>query len=69
MLEKVGAVTECYSGGQIVSKFLDGSIDAAEFSSPAVDSIMNFPTVASYNYFPGWHQPSIILELISTDDN
>lgn len=69
ILEKVGATTECYPGGQIISKFLDGSLDAAEFSTPAVDaSFLNFPSVASYNYFPGWHQPAIILELIVNKD-
>ena len=68
-LQKVGTVTQCYGAGQIISKFLDGSIDAAEFSTPAVDaSLADFSTVANYNYFPGWHQPAIILELIINKD-
>lgn len=68
VLEKVGTVADCYSGGQIIGKFLDGSIDAAEFSTPAVDAYINLSTVANYNYFPGWQSPVTILELIINKD-
>ncbi len=67
-LQKLGAITTCFSGSEIISKFQDGSIDAAEFSAPAIDSLKDFPSVASYNYFPGWHQPSFILELLVNKD-
>lgn len=69
ILNKCGAISTCYNGGnRIMARFLDGSIDAAEFSTPAVDSVFDFPSVASYNYFPGWQQNSLILELLINKD-
>ncbi len=67
--QKVGVTTESTGAGEILSKLQDGSLDAAEFSSPAVDAaFIDFSTVASYNYFPGWHQPSLILEFVINKD-
>jgi TRAP-type mannitol/chloroaromatic compound transport system substrate-binding protein len=68
VLQKLGAITTCYNSNQIINKFQDGSITGAEFSIPSVDDIMAFHTVADYNYFPGWHQKAILLELIINKD-
>lgn len=68
VFQKLGATTECYGGGQIVGKFNDGSIDAAEFSTPAIDALIDLPSVATYNYFPGFHQKSTVLEFIINKD-
>jgi TRAP-type mannitol/chloroaromatic compound transport system substrate-binding protein len=43
-------------------------IDASEFALPVVDQRLGFNRVASYNYFPGWHQPFTAFHLqINTD--
>lgn len=68
VLDKLGTISTCYGGSEVLAKFQDGSISAAEFSTPAIDSFIDFPSVATYNYFPGWHQKSTILELIINKD-
>jgi TRAP-type mannitol/chloroaromatic compound transport system substrate-binding protein len=45
-----------------------GTIDAAEFSMPAIDLDLGFYQIAKHYYFPGWHQPSSLLELIINKD-
>ncbi|MEA3252507.1 MAG: hypothetical protein U9Q35_13330 [Pseudomonadota bacterium] len=41
-----------------------GRIDAVEVSFPTIDKSVGFQDVASYYYFPGWHQPGSFNELI-----
>ncbi|HEX6634980.1 MAG TPA: hypothetical protein VF038_13500, partial [Usitatibacter sp.] len=45
-----------------------GTIDAAEFAMPAVDMKLGFYQVAKHYYFPGWHQPATLYELIINMD-
>lgn len=44
--------------------FKSGLIDAAVYAHPSADSPHNLETSAPYYYFPGWHQPSTLLELL-----
>ena len=39
-------------------------IDATEFAMPDMDIELGFYQVAKYNYYPGWHQPVSIGELL-----
>jgi TRAP-type mannitol/chloroaromatic compound transport system substrate-binding protein len=57
VLQRVGASVTMIPGGEIFQALEKGAIDASEFSLPAVDHLLGFGRVASYNYFPGWHQP------------
>ena len=41
-----------------------GVLDATEYSMPAVDRMLGFHRVVKHYYFPGWHQPASIMELI-----
>ena len=41
-----------------------GTIDATEFSQPAIDLNLGFYQVAKHYYFPGWHQQSTTFELM-----
>ena len=41
-----------------------GTIDATEFSMPAIDRTLGFYQIAKYNYFPGWHQQSTTNEVL-----
>ena len=41
-----------------------GSIDATEYSMPAIDLNLGFYQVAKHYYFPGWHQQSTLFDLM-----
>lgn len=41
-----------------------GELDAAEFSVLAADVHLELHKVTDYVYFPGWHQPSTLFELL-----
>jgi len=45
-----------------------GAIDATEFSMPAIDKLLGFPKLLKHNYYPGWHQPSTMFDLIVNGD-
>ena len=64
VLEKVGAAPQLLAGGEIFQALELGTIDATEFSMPAVDQRFGFETVAPHYTFPGWHQQASFFELI-----
>lgn len=57
VLEKLGASVTMMPGGELFQALQTGTIDATEFSMPAIDQILGFNEVVKYNLFPGWHQP------------
>jgi TRAP-type mannitol/chloroaromatic compound transport system substrate-binding protein len=63
VVQKLGVVTSQEAPGDILAKLKDGSLDAAEFSLPAMDEPLKFYEVAQYYYFPGWHQQSTLFDL------
>ncbi len=63
VMEKIGVSTQLIAGGDIYPALELGSIDATEFSMPAIDLNLGFYQVAKHYYFPGWHQQSSILEI------
>jgi len=56
VLEKLGASVTMMPGGELYQALEKGTIDATEFSMPAIDQILGFNQVVKYNLFPGWHQ-------------
>ena len=60
--------TSLLAGGDIFPALERGAIDATEFSMPLVDANLGFYNIAKYNYFPGWHQPSTMFELLINKD-
>jgi TRAP-type mannitol/chloroaromatic compound transport system substrate-binding protein len=56
VLQQLGANVTMMPGGEIFQALERGVIDASEFALPVVDQRLGFNRVASYNYFPGWHQ-------------
>jgi len=56
VLEKLGASVTMMPGGDLFQALQTGTIDATEFSMPAIDQILGFNKVVNYNLFPGWHQ-------------
>lgn len=64
VMEKLGASVTVLAAGDIMPNLERGVIDATEYSMPSIDEILGFYKVAKNYYFPGWHQPSSILELV-----
>ncbi len=65
---KLGVQTLPFEESDIYMALESGKIDAAEFSMPAIDLKLGFYELAGYYYFPGWHQPSTLYDLIINKD-
>ncbi|MCR9088180.1 MAG: TRAP transporter substrate-binding protein [Rhodobacteraceae bacterium] len=57
VMERLGASVTMMPGGELFQALEKGTIDATEFSMPAIDQILGFDQIVKYNLFPGWHQP------------
>ena len=68
VMEKLGVSTSQLPGGEIVPALEKGAIDATEFSMPAIDRRLGINKILEYNYFPGWHQPATLFDLIINGD-
>lgn len=64
VLAKAGGTPVLVSGGEIYTNLERGVIDATEWIGPYHDYIMGFHQVAQYYYYPGWHEPGPVLEMI-----
>ncbi|MFD2239234.1 TRAP transporter substrate-binding protein [Aureimonas populi] len=64
VMEKLGVSTQLLAGGDVFPALELGTLDAAEFSMPAIDLGLGFYQVANNYYFPGWHQQATFLELM-----
>lgn len=69
VMEKVGVSTQLLAGGDIYPALELGTIDATEYSSPAIDRNLGFHEIATHYYFPGWHQQSTWAEILLNLDN
>ncbi|MGF1657826.1 MAG: TRAP transporter substrate-binding protein [Rubrimonas sp.] len=68
VMEKMGVSTQLLAGGDIFPALELGTIDATEFSMPAIDYNLGFYQVAKHYYFPGWHQQSTMFDLMVNKD-
>ncbi len=68
VMEKLGVSTSLLGASDIFPALERGAIDATEFSMPLIDARLGFHKIAKYNYFPGWHQPSTLFELLINKD-
>ncbi len=64
VMQTLGAQTQKLSDGDVFVAFEAGLLDAAEFSQPSVDLSLGMHKIAQYYYFPGWHQPTTLFELM-----
>jgi len=64
VMEKMGVSTQLLAAGDIYPALELGTIDATEFSMPAIDLNLGFYQVADHYYFPGWHQQSTMFDLM-----
>jgi len=67
-MEKLGVSTSLLGASDIFPALERGAIDATEFSMPRIDARLGFYKIAKYNYYPGWHQPSTLFELLINKD-
>jgi TRAP-type mannitol/chloroaromatic compound transport system substrate-binding protein len=63
VMEKLGVATQQLAPGEIFQALQLGTIDATEFSLPAMDQKLGFFQVAKFYYFPGWHQQATFFDL------
>lgn len=68
VMEKLGVSTSLLPGKAIFPALEKGAIDATEFSMPAIDERLGLHKILKYNYYPGWHQPATLLELLVNGD-
>jgi len=64
VMEKLGVSTEMLMNADIIVAMNSGAIDAAEFSQPAMDFSLGLHRTAGIVYFPGWHQPTTLYDLM-----
>lgn len=64
VLTRAGGTAMLVAGGEIYTNLERGVIDATEWIGPYHDYKMGFHEVAKYYYYPGWHEPGPVLELI-----
>ncbi len=64
ILTKLGASVSPLPGGEVYLALERGVIDAAEFSTPAIDLPMGFDDITKYVIEPGVHQPSAQCEIM-----
>jgi TRAP-type mannitol/chloroaromatic compound transport system substrate-binding protein len=67
-MQKLGVSVSLLPAGEIFPALEKKALDASEFSNPAIDVRLGFYKVVKYNYFPGWHQQSTVLELLINKD-
>ena len=68
VMEKLGVSTSLLSAKEIFPALEKGAIDATEFSMPAIDKLLGFYKILKHNYYPGWHQPSTMFDLLINKD-
>ncbi|RMF67997.1 MAG: TRAP transporter substrate-binding protein, partial [Calditrichaeota bacterium] len=64
VIARAGGSPILTAGGEIYTNLERGVIDATEWVGPYHDYLMGFYRIAKYYYYPGWHEPGPVLELI-----
>lgn len=68
VIARLGATAVPMDGGETFIALEKGSLEAAEFFTPAIDAALEFRHLGEHYYFPGWHQPATLLALIVNED-
>jgi len=69
VLERLGVETLDIGDTDVFVAFESGSIDAAEFSQPENDLALGVHERVGHYYFPGWHQPASLFDLMINRDD
>ena len=68
VMNKFGVSTQLLAAADIYPALELGTIDATEFSMPAIDRSLGFYQIAKFNYYPGWHQQATSNEMLINMD-
>jgi TRAP-type mannitol/chloroaromatic compound transport system substrate-binding protein len=68
VLKKFGVSTYMFDFPRTIAALERRVIDAAEFGSPTLDLKLGIHRFAKHYYFPGWHQPITVIELLMNRD-
>jgi TRAP-type mannitol/chloroaromatic compound transport system substrate-binding protein len=64
VLSRLGATTVNMPGGEVFTALQTGAIDATDWVSPYNDLAFGLHKAAKYYYYPGWQEPTAVLELL-----
>ena len=64
VIARAGGAAILSAGGEIYTNLERGVIDATEWIGPYHDYLIGFHRIAKYYYYPGWHEPGTVTELI-----
>jgi len=64
VLKRAGGTPVTLSGGELFTSLQTGAIDATEWVGPYNDMAFGLCKAAKYYYYPGWHEPGAMLELM-----
>ena len=64
VLKEAGGIPVTLPGGELFTALQTGVIDATEWVGPYNDLTFGFLQAAKYYYYPGWHEPGPMLELL-----
>lgn len=68
ILERLGAVPQQISGGEVYAALEKGAIDAAEWVGPYDDEKLGFVRIAPYYYYPGWWEGSAEAHILTNKE-
>ena len=64
VFSRAGGNPVLMAGGEIYTALERGTIDATEWVAPFHDIRLGLNRAASYYYYPGWHEPGTVFELM-----
>ena len=64
VIQRAGATPVILAGSELFTSLATGVIDATEWNGPFNDMAFGLHEVAKYYYYPGWHEPSGVLECL-----
>lgn len=68
VIQEAGAVAVSLPGAELFTSLQTGAIDATEWNGPFNDMAFGLHEVADLYYYPGWHEPSGVLECLVSKD-
>lgn len=68
VLAKAGGNPVLMAGGELYTSLERGIIDATEWVGPFHDLRLGLNRAAGYYYYPGWHEPGTVFELMINGD-
>jgi TRAP-type mannitol/chloroaromatic compound transport system substrate-binding protein len=68
VIQRAGAVAVNLPGSELFTSLATGVIDATEWNGPFNDMTLGLHDAAGFYYYPGWHEPSGVLEALVSKD-